>query len=90
MLFNSDLIDMALTLIITLQSTQIIDLLSYYSLSSCIKKLFSIPTIPNKDDIVNLHSLLLDQLKNVSYANTILKYWSQSFINTLNVDLSLI
>lgn len=60
MLSNLDMIDTALALIITLQSTQNTDLSSYNSLLSYIKGPSTVFIISNEDDIVNPYSLLLD------------------------------
>lgn len=87
-LSDSDSIDAALESMITLQSTQSTDLLSYSSLSPRIKGSSTILTIPDEDDIVNPHSLLLDQLKGVSCADAVLRHRPQPLADALGVDLS--
>lgn len=59
-LSDLDLIDIILASMVTLQSIQNTNLLSYNSFLPYIEKSFTILTIPEKDNIVNLHSLLLD------------------------------
>lgn len=73
---------------ITLQSTQNTDLSSYSSLSPRIEGSSTVLTIPDEDDIVNPHSLLLDQLKGVSCADAVLRHRPQPLADALGVDLS--
>lgn len=86
-LSDSDLIDAALVSMITPQSTQNIDLSSYSSVSPCIEGPSTVLTIPDEDDIVNPHSLLLDQLKGVSCADAVLRHRPQPLADALGVDL---
>lgn len=73
-LSDLDSIDAALVSMIIPQSTQNFDLLSYSSLLLWIEGRSTILTIPNKNDIVNPHNLLLDELKSVFYVNAVLKH----------------
>lgn len=86
-LSDSDSINAALDLLITSQSTQDTDLSSYSSLSPCIEGSFTVLTILDADDLVDPYSSLLNQLKDVSCADAVLRHPPQPLAQALGVGL---